>query len=162
MGRRTLLRPGGGSYPGWTKVGPYVNDGQCSVEGCDRHRKARGYCSAHYQRIQRKGSIEENNPLQKRGKEPKICSVDGCKRPAKARGLCDAHYNRWYTSGHRDPDLLSPIRKQERKFWKRPKHAYCKAKKCGKPYYAKGYCIAHYKRLQRHGDARPLVPIGGN
>lgn len=32
----------------------------------------------------------------------------------------------------------------------------CSISDCGKPYYSKGYCSAHYQRLCKHGD-----PLGG-
>ena len=34
------------------------NIGPCSAEGCARDSVTRGYCTAHYQRLKRKGELE--------------------------------------------------------------------------------------------------------
>lgn len=35
----------------------------------------------------------------------------------------------------------------------------CEAPGCDGPHYARGWCITHYRRWQRDGDARPDVPV---
>lgn len=50
----------------------------CSVEGCERPRRAKGLCSMHYQR-QRTVGVE--------------CSIDGCGNKMHAKGMCQKHYN---------------------------------------------------------------------
>lgn len=35
----------------------------------------------------------------------------------------------------------------------------CSVPGCGRPFYAKGYCTAHLRRVNKHGHAREDVPI---
>jgi len=42
---------------------------KCSVEGCKRPYRAKGYCVTHY----------------------KLCSKEACKKPAGRYGLCEEH-----------------------------------------------------------------------
>lgn len=60
----------------------------CSIDGCGRPVRARGWCATHHQRWERHGdpgSGEIWDQVRKR------CSFDGCGRPATCRGLCDTH-----------------------------------------------------------------------
>lgn len=60
----------------------------CSIEGCERTSKTRGYCSPHYRRWL---STQGDN-----------CSIEGCERKVLARGWCSPHWQRW--SRHGDPE----------------------------------------------------------
>lgn len=62
---------------------------RCSVEGCGRQSRARGWCKMHYSRVYQRGSLE----LTRKGRVP--CCVDDCSRLAKARGRCPTHYKRF-------------------------------------------------------------------
>ena len=58
------------------------------------------------------------------------CSVDGCDLPHVARGYCSNHYSMF---ADKDP---------------------CAIEGCDRPSNSqKGYCLKHYKRWKRHGDA---------
>ena len=59
----------------------------CSVKGCEKPVRARGFCNYHYQKAMESGEI---SPL----KYLDICAVDGCSSPTHARGLCNHHYRR--------------------------------------------------------------------
>ena len=68
----------------------------CSVTGCERAARARGWCQAHYFRWRRTGStgvaaVAVNTP--------KICAVDECERKHLALGLCDRHFQRYQKWG---------------------------------------------------------------
>lgn len=58
----------------------------CSIEGCSQPVYARGWCSAHYQKLH----------------SDDRCRVDGCGVMARAQGYCTLHYQRWKKYG--DPD----------------------------------------------------------
>ena len=73
----------------------------CSVEGCGKPRKSRGWCSTHYERWRRNG-----DPLVARVYGGAGCSVDGCANPHEARGWCQMHLQRWIKSG----SLAAPVR----------------------------------------------------
>lgn len=50
-------------------------DRTCSVEGCERIKRAKGWCSKHYYRLR-----EDR------------CTARGCTRPLRAKNLCAQHY----------------------------------------------------------------------
>ncbi len=56
----------------------------CSVEGCKRPYRAKGYCVTHY-KVWRRGEMEGHKARYK------LCSKEGCKKPAGRYGLCDEH-----------------------------------------------------------------------
>jgi len=66
----------------------------CSVEGCGKAVKARGWCGTHWTRWRRWGVVElrPSAPAQ-------ICTVSECNRVVKARGWCSTHYRRWQRHG---------------------------------------------------------------
>jgi hypothetical protein len=84
----------------------YSVDGQssvvlCAAPGCERPARARGLCSAHYQRVryqEKKLNMVSSGAMSVQDARlrnpPRTCSIDGCDRPVKARGLCSAHYQR--------------------------------------------------------------------
>jgi hypothetical protein len=74
----------------------------CSVEGCDRPHKGRGYCDAHLKRLRKYGDpLATGRPSY----EP-ICSIEGCSRGRAKREWCDTHYQRW--KKHGDPLMRRP------------------------------------------------------
>jgi len=66
----------------------------CSVAGCARAVKARGYCCKHYQRWLRYGDAEKRVRYVNTG----VCRQPGCTSQARSRGLCQTHYLRWLKS----------------------------------------------------------------
>lgn len=65
----------------------------CSVEGCDRPRKSRGWCNTHYERWRTNGDVQADDPVRPHALVPVACALDGCERAAAARGLCQSHYD---------------------------------------------------------------------
>jgi hypothetical protein len=57
---------------------------KCSVEGCKRPYRAKGYCVTHYKRW-RRGEIEAHKARYN------TCSKEGCRKPAGKNGMCDEH-----------------------------------------------------------------------
>lgn len=71
--------------------------GVCSIEGCDKPAKGRGWCAAHWWRWKNYGDPLALKP--KVGK-PEFCSVDGCNNaPNGKKGMCNTHYLRQYRYG---------------------------------------------------------------
>jgi hypothetical protein len=68
----------------------------CEVDGCDRPRTSRGWCSAHYARWRTTGDVQADVPV-KQFRIDRRCSIDGCDRPAHQRSMCSLHYTRWRT-----------------------------------------------------------------
>jgi hypothetical protein len=63
---------------------------------CDKPVLARHLCSAHYNRLWRRGELDTPYPTLKR---VRICDIDGCGKKHMARGWCSAHYERWRLYG---------------------------------------------------------------
>lgn len=75
----------------------------CSVNGCDRPTKARGYCSKHYQQQAVAYRVSQ-----------RTCSIEGCNSPHRSRGYCNSHYLRLRKRG--TPEL-APKPSLEERFW---------------------------------------------
>lgn len=104
----------------------------CSVDGCDTPRWARGLCGTHYRRLMTKGEIgtAERQWVPAVGK----CTVPGCRKPVKATGFCQAHYLRNWRYG--DPTAGGP---------QFGLHDVCAARFCNREHYALGLCNQHWK-----------------
>ena len=71
----------------------------CSIEGCARPRKARGWCKTHWQRWSRTGDPGAEMQIRAFSTGPETCSIEDCDRPVKHRGWCGMHYQRWQRHG---------------------------------------------------------------
>lgn len=80
---------------------PPKNDGQCSIEGCFKEARTKGYCVAHYTKLIRFGDPLAYAP--KRTGQP--CKTDGCDGLSVARGWCRKCYSAW--RAHGDPTKRS-------------------------------------------------------
>lgn len=100
----------------------------CSIDGCDKKHRSRGWCSIHYQRW-----LRDHSP---------ICSIDGCDNPARKRGWCETHYARWRKHG--DVNVVKKPARHE--------SPTCSIDGCDNPTSGHGWCTMHYKRWHRYGD----------
>lgn len=112
----------------------------CSIDGCERKHEAHGWCSMHYQRWKRHGSLDRAAPY-RRPKSTRTCSVEKCERKHASRGWCQLHYTRWREHG--TTELPPKVQ------------ATCALAECDRVVKAGGYCSLHYERLRRHGTVEP-------
>ncbi len=69
---------------------------QCSIPGCEKPYRARGWCIVHWKHWRKYG-----DPLMVRV-AGKGCLVDGCDAPHSSHGYCGKHYLRWKKYGDTD------------------------------------------------------------
>ncbi len=67
------------------KKRPSREESKCSVEGCKRPYRAKGYCVTHY-KLWRRGEMEGHRSRYK------ICSKESCRKPMVREGLCEEHF----------------------------------------------------------------------
>jgi 5-methylcytosine-specific restriction endonuclease McrA len=110
--------------------------GQCSIAGCERPVRARGWCAAHYTRWLAHG--DPNICLRPRALSVKgeVCHEEGCAEPVCAKSLCRRHYN----AAHHKADRGS-----------------CSVEGCDLTIHRGTLCLRHYQRQRAHGD-----PLGGD
>lgn len=96
----------------------------CSIDGCEKSVKCRGYCPAHYNRWRRYGDPGPAGVRTKRPRRgvPEACEIEGCNDIGTRRGWCAMHYRRWLEHG--DP-LWEPPTTAARFWGKVTKTATC-------------------------------------
>ena len=57
---------------------------KCSIEGCKRPYRAKGYCNVHYKQW-RQGEMEGHKARYK------TCTKEGCRKPRAEGSLCAEH-----------------------------------------------------------------------
>lgn len=143
---------------------------QCTVDGCGKPVKARGWCSMHYQRW--KDGRAMDSPAGWSFNSPN-CRVSGCDKQPRSRDLCDAHYRRYRRYG--DPEATSPRTDKEcagpgcltrvalkGKYCSRcaqQNRAVCTVADCDRAAVSHGYCSAHAQRVRVHGDPLADKPL---
>lgn len=129
----------------WDRWHPKYESAQvCTLEGCERPRRAREWCHPCYMRLRRKGQVPGLVSV------VRLCTVmeDGepCPRPVHARGMCGTHHSRWRLHGDPlggyEPPICSVVEG---------------GKHCSNLASARGFCDKHYRRWQVHGD--PLTTL---
>lgn len=89
------FRAAGGQSP------PRGTKRPCDAPGCDRTVQpggGLGYCSVHYQRLKRHGTVDASRPPRPHQPRPDHCTIGTCSNPVVARSLCETHYRRWRRS----------------------------------------------------------------
>jgi HNH endonuclease len=123
----------------------------CSVKGCPKPVKGRGWCNTHYSRWRLHGDVQADTPVHK--PDPDLrCSIKGCGRSVNSRGLCKAHYHRWSRFGDALADVPIGV--------KAPPNPdrLCAVPDCGRPQRGRGWCTLHYGRWRQGGDVQANEP----
>lgn len=81
-----------------------MSDRTCSIDGCDRPAKSRGWCEAHYYRVRRTGDPQAAIPIVEKVSGPRPCSVQECETIIKRGRYCSKHGARIYRHG--DPAVV--------------------------------------------------------
>ncbi|MBK7822847.1 MAG: HNH endonuclease [Tessaracoccus sp.] len=79
----------------------------CLAPKCERAARSRGLCGKHYQRLVKRGSIDDPP------KPFEVCTVEGCLVRHHSRGLCTTHISRLKATG----SLAKPVRSLGERFW---------------------------------------------
>ena len=109
----------------------------CSIDGCDKPSRTRGFCGNHYQQMRKRGHFGTL----------KICTASDCERHQVALGYCATHYR-----------LVKLYGKPERKVGPR---GICCVDGCSKKHFGHGYCKTHYSRFTRGKDLDAPVQAYG-
>ena len=112
----------------------------CTIEGCERELRARGWCSTHWLRWKKHGdpNVGARVTLSE-------CGVDGCDRKPTRRGMCTLHYGRW--KRHGDPLAFRPDAIRG-----------CSVEGCPREHYGRGWCVLHWTRWSKTGDPLEKLP----
>jgi hypothetical protein len=132
----------------------------CTIEGCDKVKRAKGLCSSHYNKthppIPKECFTEGCAKITSLGRfcnscrnlkilndnHRQRCSVDGCNTAARTKNYCATHYHRYRRTG----DLLCTRRKIVNKGLK------CSVNDCDTNARSMGMCKKHYARSLRNGS----------
>lgn len=113
-----------------------MSKGTCTLDGCEKPRKYRLYCSMHQRRYRATGDpgVAGDLRMSREGQ----CSVDECTSPIRSKGMCRTHYARLLRLGSVD----LPVREV----------SWCSVSECHRPAYAREMCEKHYERWRRNGS----------
>jgi hypothetical protein len=121
----------------------------CSIEGCERQVRARGWCWAHYQRWHKHGDVRAHIPTIERITSDH-CEASGCEKPRFRRNRwCGMHLTRLQKYGSLDGHAPNGSH------WR----TGCSVGHCKRKHRAKGYCDFHYMRFWRNGHPHPRCTI---
>lgn len=117
----------------------------CSVSGCSREYRAKGYCATHWKRLNKYGYVPDN-PVRSIGVNNYLCSAENCDRKLHANSLCINHYR----------EVRRRAAGAEARKKREPN---CSVELCEEVHYSLGYCVNHYSRLKSTGDLKENVPF---
>lgn len=177
-------RPGFGRL-----VGVDMSQRTCSVDGCERDIRSRGYCYGHYKRWAKGGPVDAK-PLPPARK----CSVADCANDHYQKGFCILHFSRWQVHGstekpvtvsktvERDARVVEMLKQgvsydeiveqtgigrtfistlaSRNGMSQRVRGRICSLDGCDRPNSSGGFCRLHSERLKRTGTTDPRQTFG--
>jgi hypothetical protein len=63
----------------------------CTIEGCSRAYRAKGYCFFHYKKWRR-------DELEGRSPRYETCGKENCRKKVAVHGMCEEHHAAWKAS----------------------------------------------------------------
>lgn len=117
----------------------------CTVDGCHRELRARGYCATHWARWRKYGQ-----PHLPAKTTYEICTAEDCDNPTRTNSSphCEKHYYRLRRTGKLSVD--NP---------QRPQRGICIIDGCFQTDCGpRGLCLLHRTRERRHGDPLAFRP----
>ena len=90
MAETEAKKKSGNKHKNWPRRAKGGEGKACSVQGCKRPYRAKGYCYFHYKKW-RQGELPHSRY--------RVCSKAECRKKAVKGGLCDQHYNELYKKG---------------------------------------------------------------
>lgn len=127
----------------------------CNVVDCVKSQHAYGYCSMHYKRLKKTGTLDAPT-LVNQGK----CPVDGCTKSQRSGGLCKSHYDK----AHRNNGEICTVdgcRKNQQmrtlcgfhyNKWRASTKPKCDVAECNGPAMHLLWCDKHYQRVKKYGS----------
>lgn len=119
-----------------SKKGVDAQGRSCSIEGCRRKFRARGFCATHYARFMR-----NNTPHLAEVPDSVQCSAPSCSKPPRSRiaKYCETHYYRLRRTG----SVADPVRIS----------GACRVDGCERlASLGDNFCRLHYLRIKNRGD----------
>lgn len=145
-----------------------ISKNTCSVAGCQKVKKSRGMCSAHYERWRRRNreAVEpQKGKWDNADGTRKTCTYPGCSKPIETVGFCKKHYHQFQYEATRG---LTKSRKNRKKrdLDGNPLDLRCTFPGCDLPDFNPGLCAGHYYQRLRGEDLTPLremreCPVNG-
>lgn len=106
----------------------------CTITGCKKPIKAKGWCAMHHQRWRRTG---DPLGLTRNQKVTGMCRLESCVMPIfnRTHEYCAAHYRRYLRYGDPEGGITH--------------HKVCTVPGCNKLHLAKGLCTKHYAQKNK-------------
>lgn len=126
---------------------------ECIVDECKNSSYKKGYCSTHYQRLRRNGTLTR---VRKSGRDK--CIISTCENLQAAHGLCNKHYSRKMKTG--DPEkVLTTITGEPHHFLRNIVFNYIGDECLDWPYskHPRGYGHLWNSEKNRHDGVHRLV-----